>query len=45
MFPQAAAVHVFPGSVLTLSGDTFSGNSKDTNADGKPFPAGTYNFM
>jgi hypothetical protein len=42
---HAAAVHVFPGSSATFSGDTFSGNTQDTNAGGMPFPAGVLSFM
>jgi hypothetical protein len=40
--PRAAAVDVFPGNSATFSNDTFSGNTKNTNADGQPFPAGTF---
>jgi hypothetical protein len=40
--PPAAAVHVFPGSSATFSNDVFFGNTKNTNADGQPFPGGTF---
>jgi hypothetical protein len=41
----AAAVHVFPGSTGTFSSDLFSGNTKNTNADGRPFTAGTFSGL
>jgi hypothetical protein len=40
--PPAAAVDVFPGNVANFSGNHFAGNSKDTNADNRPNPAGIF---
>jgi hypothetical protein len=43
--PTAAAVHIFPGNTGNFTRVNFRGNSKDTNADGQPGPAGTFNFF
>jgi hypothetical protein len=38
----AAALHVQPGNTITLTRGIFAGNTKDTNANGNPGPAGTF---
>lgn len=41
----AAALSVSVGSTANLDRNLFAGNSKDTNADGRPSPAGTFNLF
>ena len=41
----ASAVLVQSGNTLSLSLDLFSGNTKDTNANGSPMPAGVINGL
>ena len=38
----AAALHVQPGSTLTLTRGIFAGNANDTNASGSSGPSGTF---
>lgn len=43
--PSAAAVVVQSNSTVTFSRGLFTGNIKDTNADGSPVPVGTINGL
>jgi hypothetical protein len=40
--PYQAALHVKPGNTVRLQQGLFAGNTKDTNADNQPGPAGTF---
>ncbi len=40
-----AAVHVKPLNALTLTQNLLFGNTKDTNSNGVPGPAGAFNFL
>jgi hypothetical protein len=42
---SVAALHVKPGNTVNLQRGLWSGNDKDTNADGSPAPAGTFNGL
>ncbi|NIV35647.1 MAG: hypothetical protein GWN58_41195 [Anaerolineae bacterium] len=42
---RVAALHVKPGNTVNLQRGLWSGNAKDTNADGSPAPAGTFNGL
>lgn len=44
-YPGSVAVHVKPGNVINFNRGLWAGNTKNTNSDGGPGPAGTFNGL